>query len=437
MPAPRISKDEAKRRIDLIEKALRQGHPPPGVNPGKKLGAVGAAVRACGISSGSAGAWFAAAVSAYRQPKWELWKEPDPNSADVDPIKRRSIQDELAKERKRVAALERELSALRDIRSELFGLDAPTLAPPSWQITVDAKRNHPEVPVLFTSDFQVGEVIREREVSGWNAYSPAIFKRRYKRLIEATIALCEREDPSWRYPGIVYLRGGDSISGSIHIDLEATQDLVPTEQVRMVAEQEIAGIEALAKRFKQVAVWSVPGNHDRTTPKPRSKRSVDLSFDDLVIWHIEQHFAAKGARNISFRAPRSGDAFFKVYNTSFLMTHGDAIGSRGGAGFVGPAATISRGIQRVRQQYGHVGQKIDWVLVGHFHVPMILENGISNGNLAGFSEYANREMRARPEPPSQWLFWVHPKWGITTHRLVKLEDPIVHRNSNWVTAEAV
>lgn len=388
------------------------------------------------MPTGSRGSFALALERVGLAPDWSLYRPEKAPDAQIDPIARRSLVDELAKERKRVADLERELSALRDIRSELFGLGEPVLTPPAWQIATTTKPHHPEVPVLFTSDFQVGEVIRGKEVSGWNSYSPAIFKRRYKRLIDATLALCEREDPQWRYPGIVYLRGGDSISGSIHIDLEATQDLVPTEQVRLVAEQEIAGIEALAKRFKNVAVWSVPGNHDRTTPKPRSKRSVDLSFDDLVVWHIERHFAAKGAKNITFRAPRSGDALFKVFNTSFLMTHGDAIGSRGGAGFVGPAATISRGIQKVRSQYAHVGTKIDWVLVGHFHVPMILENGIANGNLAGFSEYANREIRARPEPPSQWLFWVHPKWGITTHRLVKLEDPVGIRSAPWVTQEA-
>jgi hypothetical protein len=148
---------------------------------------------------------------------------------------------------------------------------------------------------------------------------------------------------------------------------------------------------------------------------------VALTYDQLAIWTIEKYFSAKGEKRISFVTPPSGDAYYSLFDTHYLLTHGDRIGSRGGQGFVGPAATIARGIQKVRQQFARMGKPINFVLTGHFHVAMDLPNGIANGCLAGFSEYAKSELRAEPEPPTQTMFWTHPKWGLTTIRRIRVD----------------
>jgi predicted phosphodiesterase len=219
----------------------------------------------------------------------------------------------------------------------------------------------------------------------------------------------------------VYLRGGDAISGNIHADLVETQSLTCIEQCKLVATEEIRGLELLLQVFPSISVYSVPGNHDRTTFKPRAKRYVDLSYDDLTLFSIETHFKARAEKRITFSAPRSGDAYFSVFNTRFLLTHGDRMGSRGGQGFIGPAATIMRGIQKVRQQYARMGRPVDYVIHGHYHVAMDLPNGVSNGALAGFSEYAKTELRAEPETPTQSMFFVHPEWGITSRRRIQVD----------------
>ena len=68
-----------------------------------------------------------------------------------------------------------------------------------------------------------------------------------------------------------------------------------------------------------------------------------------------------------------------------------------------------------------MGRSVNYVLTGHFHVAMDLPNGIANGCLAGFSEYAKSELRAEPEPPTQTMFWTHSKWGLTTIRRVRVD----------------
>lgn len=80
-----------------------------------------------------------------------------------------------------------------------------------------------------------------------------------------------------------------------------------------------------------------------------------------------------------------------------------------------------RGIYKCRQQYARMGRPVDYVLTGHFHVAMQLPNGIANGCLAGFSEYAKSELRAEPEPPTQTMWWTHPKWGLTTIRRIRVD----------------
>lgn len=310
---------------------------------------------------------------------------------------------------------------LEDIRKSVFNLQPDSLRVPSWQVKVGSEKSQPEIPTLFTSDFQAGEVIRSSELDFPNNYNPDIFRERYRRLIQTSVKLLEREDPKMRYPGMVYLRGGDAVSGDIHADLSETQDTVPTEQTQMVAEEEIRGLEELLKVVPKITVYSVPGNHDRTTFKPRAKRFVALTYDYLAIWAIESYFKAKGETRITFCAPPSGDAYFSIFNTNYLLTHGDRIGSRGGAGFIGSSGTIMRGIYKCRQQYARMGRPVDYVLTGHFHVAMQLPNGIANGCLAGFSEYAKSELRAEPEPPTQTMWWTHPKWGLTTIRRIRVD----------------
>lgn len=362
-----------------------------------------------------------AKVLGFPPPNWKLYqasKAAKISEQTPDTVRTRNQVSDL---QKRLTDALEYAAKLEDIRKSVFNLQPDSLKIPCWQVKLGSGKSQPEIPTLFTSDFQAGEVIRSSELDFPNDYNPGIFRERYRRLIQASVKLLEREDPQMRYPGLVYLRGGDAVSGDIHADLSETQDTVPTEQTQMVAEEEIRGLEELLRVVPKVTVYSVPGNHDRTTFKPRAKRFVALTYDYLAIWAIESYFKAKGETRITFCAPHSGDALYQVFNTTHLLTHGDRIGSRGGTGFIGPAATVAKGAYKVRAQYARMGKQIDYVNVGHFHVAMQLPNAIVNGSLAGFNEYARSELRCEPEPPTQTMWWTHPKWGLTTIRRIRVD----------------
>ena len=422
MPTPPLNKQEWQRRKAVIEDALRKGHPPPGTGGQHVRGAIATAAEALGIGPASLqNSINRAKVLKFSPPNWKLYQASKAAKISEQTPDTVRTRNQVADLQKRLTDALEYASKLEDIRKSVFNLQPESLTVPNWQVKTGPHKSQPEIPTLLTSDFQAGEVIRSAELDFPNDYSPAIFRERYRRLIQTSVKLLGREDPQMRYPGMIYLRAGDAVSGDIHADLSETQDTVPTEQTLMVVEEEIRGIEELLRAVPRVTVYSVPGNHDRTTFKPRAKRFFALSYDYLAIWAIQSYFKAKGETRVTFSAPESGDALYKVFDTSYLLTHGDRIGSRGGTGFIGPAATVAKGAFKLRAQYAQMQKRVDYVLMGHFHTPMQLPNAIVNGSLAGFNEYARSELRCEPGPPVQTMFWTHAKWGLTTLRRIRVD----------------
>lgn len=318
------------------------------------------------------------------------------------------LRDALAK----IAKLEDDLSDYRRAASSSARPAEWTLAPPS------ESREH--IPYLLTSDFQIGEVIRTEETDHAHGYDIATFRTRYRRLIATAIDLAIVQQPTWIYPGMVYARGGDTISGAIHQELMETDEVTPIEAVEIAFEEEAAGILQLAEAFGRVDVKTTGGNHDRDTHKPQSKRANAHSYDRLVAYMLQREF--RNDPRITFQSSQSPDVYFALYQTRILLTHGDKIGSRGGQGFVGPAATIMRGAQKVLMEQQAIGRPVDEVHVGHFHTPLELGYALANGCLPGYSEFA-KLIRARPEAPSQWLAFYHPRFGKVALKKIWLEEP--------------
>ena len=177
------------------------------------------------------------------------------------------------------------------------------------------------------------------------------------------------------------------------------------------------GIETLQRELGcPIRVVRVPGNHDRTTRKPRHKGYVETSFDTIISWHLEMVFMDDP--DVTFFIPPENDALFDIYGFQFLLTHGDMMGTGGGQGYIGPVAPITKGHRKIVETYMQAGKRVDYVLTGHYHTPVETEYGWGNGCLPGYSEYARLRIRAKPAPPVQWLLLVHPDRGVTTRRLI-------------------
>lgn len=348
-----------------------------------------------------------------------------PPQLPPDNIELRRLRERIRIESSGRAAAERHAAADKSIREAVFGLAADPLVPPSWNPAASSDDERlGEAVILNISDLHMGERIDLKQMGGMNSFDEKIARARLARLFQATVRLLSAYW-SGRPPSIIYaMLMGDLVSGEIHEELAKTNDLLSIPAVRAVSECLIAGLELLLREFPQliIEVVSVAGNHGRKTKKPEAKGFSIDSYDTLVAWVIESWFSAKKETRIRFSAPSSGDALINIFGWNFLVTHGDRIGSRGGSGFVGPAATISRGFQRVVMEYAAQGVVIDFIMIGHFHTSMELPQGFANGSLPGPSEYS-RSGRMRPEPASQWLFTVHPRRGIARRWKIQVGDP--------------
>ncbi len=324
--------------------------------------------------------------------------------AEIQQNARRTIKRIQTKERKVYLQKIQELETIIHAKETIA--DMPFKVP-GWTEANGKDKANLAVPVLFLSDLHYGETINPKELDGLNAYNVSVARARYRRTISRSINILERNH--LEYSGIILLRGGDFISGEIHAELQQTNHLNSLMSLHDLLQEEHRGIHLLEKKFGNVWVISVPGNHGRITVKPQAKSYAYNNYDYLLSKLLEDKFKDNG--NVSFLTPESGDAYFTVMGYNFLLTHGDRIGSRGGTGFIGPSANMLKGAKKIRDGYAAEGKIVDYVVMGHFHTPLFHDGVIANASLPGYSEYA-RNLRVKPAPASQTLFKVN-KFGVT------------------------
>lgn len=330
-----------------------------------------------------------------------------------------------------IRALEKELRArtvvndtAEKLRESIFGLDAYTPEPPKWLTDVKPKASVTGVPLILASDWHWGETVDPDQVGGMNAFNRSIAKRRVKLFGDKVIDLCFNHMTTPNYPGVVFCIGGDMITGGIHEDLRETNDGPVTLSVMEVQESLIGFITMLADKFGKVFVPCVPGNHGRTTLKPRAKNRVYDSWEWVIYQNLEVWF--KKDPRVSIHVPNEVDAHFAIYGHRFMLTHGDTLGVKGGDGIIGALGPIARGAIKVGRSEAQCGRDFDTLLIGHYHTYIPRGDAVpvmANGSLIGFNEYARLLLRAGPTRPTQALAFINPKYGITAQWPIYLDGP--------------
>jgi predicted phosphodiesterase len=321
-------------------------------------------------------------------------------------------------------------ASLMDVLRDVLGVqEAQFTTVPPWTLTPPKASGSPGVPIAFLSDLHWGEVVKRSQVSGVNEFNLATAHRRMKYTIETAVHLLRILNKNLlEYPGIVVPLGGDMISGNIHEELMATNELNTMPTVLDLYEVLCGAIGSLANTFGKVFLPCVSGNHGRDTRKIWAKNRNATSFDWLLYQFLARHF--KGDSRITFFIPEGSDALFKVYNTRYLLTHGDQF--RGGDSIIGPIGPLFRGNQKKLARNQAVGQDYDVMICGHWHQYIHIENLIVNGSMKGYDEYA-AQGNFRFEPPRQGLWITHPRYGITYRMPVLCEAPPAGKVSHWAS----
>jgi hypothetical protein len=324
------------------------------------------------------------------------------------------------------------------IRETIYGLKALPMEQPKW-ITKLRPAKNPGVPMTLWSDWHWGETVFPDQVGGVNKFDQSIARDRVKRLVDITLDLALHHMVNPDYPGIVVCLGGDMISGGIHEELRETNWGPINDCIAELRGQIAAALKGMADRFGHVFVPCVVGNHGRATLKPRAKHRVIENHEWNLYQSLEAHFHDIGDKRVQFLIPRETDAYFTVLGHRFLLTHGDTLGVKGGDGIIGAIGPIARGAFKVGRSEAQIGRDFDTLLMGHWHTYIPRGEAapvIVNGALKGYDEYARLMLRVPYSRPSQALWFVHQKHGITAQWQVYLDE--VRKSSEtaeWVTWE--
>lgn len=324
--------------------------------------------------------------------------------------------EKLASLQRRVATLSNEkaraladLAELRETLNIVSSLESARTKPPHWMAPRSKGGHHGTVNILIT-DTHFDEVVRPEEVDGINAYNREIAEMRLETAFKGAVKLARDYVSGINYDGACLMLGGDIFSGLIHEELrESNETEIMASVVHWVEPME-AGIELLAEEFGKVHVVGVPGNHGRNTRKPRAKGRATDNFDWLLYKLIERDFRKRD--DVTVQVGNAADAHIQVYNTRYLLTHGDQF--RGGGGISGAMSPLMLGAHRKTRRQASAGKPYDVMVIGHWHQSMWLPaKGLIAGNcLKGYDEYAYQG-NFEPTPPSQDFWITTPEHGPT------------------------
>ena len=337
---------------------------------------------------------------------------------------------------KRIAQLEKDLKAASreqaDTKAikELIGtatMKLDQLELPEWAIKPRAIKC-PGVPTLQLSDFHWGERVFPKQVNHVNEYTVAIARERLRYCIETAINLCRILDRDMRYPGIVVPLGGDMVSGAIHEELRASNEIPTMPTVLDLVDNLVPAIKTLASVFGNVFLPCVSGNHGRDTLKIYAKGRNHTSFDWLLYQFLAR--SLQHDKRVTFYIPEGSDASYRVYGYKYLLSHGDQF--RGGDGMIGALGPILRGDHKKRSRNAQVGMDYDTMVIGHWHQRIMLNRVIVNSCLKGYDEYAFTA-NFPFEQPSQ-NFWVtHPDHGVTWDAPIYVNPDAKLKAADWVS----
>lgn len=362
----------------------------------------------------------------------------EPGGAEPKMAERDMTVDRLKKTivnlRKENVKLYKKQLTLADVREQIFDLqDAPAVIP-DWTLKdyynngkhIKGPSTH-GVPTLLLSDFHLGEVVNPEHVFRINEFNMEIAERRVRELATRTISILT-DHLGGDHPGLVLLLNGDFVSGCIHEELLITNEKPIMPIVVRAYELLVWFIQRMEKAFGKVQLFCCHGNHSRTFKKPINKESALSSYDWLIYTLLDRYFT--GNENVNFVISPGDDIQFKIYNHSYRMTHGGQF--RGGQGFLGHIAPVTRGEIRKRSAAESYGQNYDTLIVGHFHSYGLFKRVICNGSLVGYSEYAMNNNYPY-ERPQQALWFTHPDNGITFSCPVFCTVEKQPEKSKWVS----
>ena len=315
-----------------------------------------------------------------------------------------------------------------EIRSGAPAAPAPTLEEmiqEAWLTIKPLQSPHPKVliqaatesdldfgvqhQVALFSDLHRNEVVDPRETGGIGLYNEDVMLTRLARWRDGVV----RFKQTYRFP-VTTLH-----IGALGDDLEGHGQIYPAQAYfmdRNLLDQVLGFIGNMedilrfyATIYEEVIIDHVPGNHGRTGTK-RGDRPFQDNIENIAWMWLRDRL--KDVPNLTIRVHTSFFALVDILGWMFYFAHGDDV--------LPMSPYAKRGGQNTKLRMNAViGQVINYMCIAHSHTNIEFEPEIGgrfmvNGNFVGPCMLSVQGMH-EANLPSQLIFAVHPKWGIT-HR---------------------
>lgn len=303
-----------------------------------------------------------------------------------------------------------------NIKSSIYRLPKPKMSDIVYKPSKKHKYTAEHVGIMV-SDMHVGASFTFDDTGGLSEYNLDIFKQRLERLKHAVLEIVERHRHVYELPELHIFCLGDVVAGAPgsgawndnYIDLGITDQLMEGVQALYIL------IAHWATMFPKVHFYGIYGNHGRVGKKGQGK-----SFDN---WDRVCYENCKTALthfdNVEWDIPKAWFLRPQIQGHSFYICHGDGI--RGSMGI--PYYGVEKAEAKIA---GMMEQRLDYVLMGHFHVPAEIQTNTSrvmmNGSFMGGDMYSTQDL-GKNSRPEQKIFGIHKKKGITwTYNIYLDED---------------
>lgn len=257
----------------------------------------------------------------------------------------------------------------------------------------------PATTLSIASDWHTGETVTEEETLGSNRYDLAEMAKRAGNYWDNVLWLRNDSKRTVTADDHVLILDGDLISGSIHPELVATNEVGLVDQVQANYEAIMPGVEALSADTRRTVVVCIGGNHGRMTLKSQIKDGWANSLDVMLYRMLRE--GSKHLENVEWIIPRAEAAHIDVMDHRLRVQHGTFQRSNGGTG----------GILVPLRRFAMVEGGADYFVFGHFHQAQWFDEIIVNGSLIGDSGY-NRLLGLGSRPPEQVFFTMDQVRGV-------------------------
>jgi len=236
--------------------------------------------------------------------------------------------------------------------------------------------------------------------AGGYACNTSVAEQRVQATIDRMIELTRHAFADLEYPGIICALGGDMASGGIHPELAESDEMGVIVSAIAARDLIINAIAQLADYFGRLFVPCAMGNHGRVFDrKARAKGYANCNIDYLIYTLVRDSFMHDD--RICVMVNDSGEPHFNVYGTTFLLTHDDMLGAKGGDGVIAAIGPIMRGSLKTMKSLSSLGKPVDHLIIGHWHHSLDLPEVTVCGSLKSPDEYAVRMLRLRANVPSR------------------------------------